>query len=253
MTAMEILTASPLAGVTHGFFTRNGGVSTGIFRSLNCGPGSSDDPESVMINRSRAGAALGIDPANVVSLHQIHSNETIEISTTPADRIRADAMVSRNPDILLGILSADCAPVLFASPTGSVVGAAHAGWKGALGGILESALRSMTEFGVDIPSITAVVGPCISQAAYEVGPEFRRRFLSADPGYRQFFVPGKGDRFRFDLPGFCLERLQRAGVRSVSWTGNCTYDDVHRFFSYRRSVHRVEPDYGRQISAIRAG
>ena len=235
----------------HGFFTRNGGVSTGDYESLNCGAGSSDAPDDVKANRRHVAAALGIKPENLVSLSQCHSNHVAEISQPPDTRIRGDGMVSRTPGMALAILTADCAPILFSTLDCSVVGAAHAGWKGALGGIIEATVETMITNGADRLLISAVVGPCISQNAYEVGPDYRDAFLAASPGNRRFFAPGDSDRFHFDLAGFCMQRLQDSGVTRASWTGHCTYTNADRFFSYRRTVHRGRPDYGRMASVIR--
>ncbi len=234
----------------HGFFTRNGGVSTGDYESLNCGPGSSDNPYDVQANRRIVAVALRIKPENLVSLSQCHSNRVVEISNPPDTPIRADGMVSRTPGLGLAILTADCAPILFSSHDCSVVGAAHAGWKGALGGVIEATVEKMIAIGIERSLISAVVGPCISQSAYEVGPEYRDTFLTASPGNRRFFAPGNADRLQFDLPGFCMKRLRDAGVTRVVWTGHCTYANADRFFSYRRTVHQRRPDYGRMTSVI---
>ena len=237
----------------HGFFTRRGGVSTGDYESLNCGPGSGDIPESVRANRGLVAAALKIKPGNLVSLSQCHSNRVVEISHPPDALIRADGMVSRTPELGLAVLSADCAPILFSSPDCGVVGAAHAGWKGALGGVIEATIDRMIAIGATRALISAVIGPCIGQDAYEVGPEYRDTFMTSSPENGQFFAPGRADRFHFDLPAFCVGRLREAGIARVSWTGHCTYANADRFFSYRRTVHQGQPDYGRLVSVIRAG
>ena len=235
----------------HGFFTRKGGISTGDYESLNCGPGSGDAPDDVRANRRHVAAALGIKPEDLVSLSQCHSNRVAEISEPPDTPIRADGMVSQTPGRGLAILTADCAPILFSSPDCSVVGAAHAGWKGALGGIIEATVETMIAIGAKRSLISAVVGPCISQNAYEVGPDYRDAFLAASPDNGRFFVPGSSGRFYFDLPGYCMKRLRDAGVNRASWTEHCTYANADRFFSYRRAVHRRRPDYGRMASVIR--
>ncbi len=238
-----------LGGVTHGFFTREGGVSEGIYAGLNAGQGSADDPAAVAQNRDLIAGHLGVN--DLVSLHQIHSAEAVVVSGPwPAERPRADAMVSDQRGVALGVLTADCTPVLFADAEAGVIGAAHAGWKGALTGVLEVTIDAMTTLGADRPRIVAAVGPVISQRAYEVGPEFVERFLDDDPENARFFAGGKEDRAMFDLPGYCLARLRAADVAEAGWTGHCTYSDEKRFFSYRRSCHRDEPDYGRLVAAI---
>lgn len=236
--------------VSHGFFTRAGGASSGVFAGLNCGLGSSDQRETVLINRARVATHLGVAPDRLVSVHQTHSARAIPVEAPLAAPIEADGMVTATPGLALGILTADCQPVLFADPTHRVIGAAHAGWKGAVDGILEATLDAMEALGADRARTTAVIGPSISQRAYEVGPEFFERFQEDDPENAQFFANGEGDRMQFDLIGFGLDRLRRAGVKSASWTGHCTYSDAKRFYSYRRSVHQREADYGRLISAI---
>jgi polyphenol oxidase len=239
--------------ISHAFFTREGGVSTGIYASLNGGLGSSDDPAHVAENRRRMADRLGVAETALVSLHQIHSAETIVVERPWGrhDRPRADGMVTRVPGIALAISTADCGPVLFADPKGGVVGAAHAGWRGALGGVLEATLGAMERLGAARDRITAVLGPTISQAAYEVGAELVAGFRQADPGNERFFRPAARDRHAmFDLPGYIGARLARAGVSSVVNLGRCTYREEALFFSYRRTTHRGEPDYGRLISAI---
>jgi len=249
---LEILTADELLPFRHGFFSRRGGVSSGIFSGLNCGPGSSDQRDAVAANRARAAQALGVAAENLVSLHQIHSPEVVVVDgpLPEAPRPRADAMVSATPGVALGILTADCQPILLAEPEAGVIGAAHAGWKGALAGVVEATVSAMEALGAQRQRIRAVIGPCISQGAYEVGPEFVARFLDADPAHARFFAAGEGDRSFFDLPGFGLARLQAAGLASARWTGHCTYGAPERFYSYRRSRHLGEADYGRLLSAI---
>ncbi len=250
--ALEILTSDLLTGVRHGFFTRRGGASSGIYAGLNCGPGSNDQREAVAMNRARVAAALDVAPARLLSLHQVHSTEVVVAGDEGwAERPRADAAVTDRPGVALGILTADCAPVLFHDPEAAVVGAAHAGWRGAIDGVVEATLEAMEGLGASVPRIRAAVGPTISQRAYEVGPEFLDRFLAEEAGYERFFVPGAGDRLLFDLPGFVLARLRVAGVAEAGWIGACTHGDPERFFSYRRSTQAGEPDYGRLISAIR--
>ena len=238
----------PALGVPHGFFTRQGGVSSGIYAGLNCGRGSQDQAEAVAINRGLVAAHMGVAPEGLVSVHQVHSPDVAVIDAPPEAPVRADAMVTLNPDVALGILTADCGPLLLADAEAGVVGAAHAGWGGALGGVVEATVEAMETLGARRQNIAAVLGPTIGPASYEVGPEFAERFEAADPDNERFFMQGAGDRLMFDLPAFILSRLEGAGVQGV-WTGDDTYPD-ERFFSYRRSVHRKEADYGRMVAAI---
>jgi polyphenol oxidase len=250
--ALEILTMDLLEGVRHGFFSRRGGASSGIYAGLNCGPGSNDQRDAVALNRARVAAALDVGPERLLSLHQVHSTEVVVASEAGwAERPRADAAVTDRPGIALGILTADCAPVLFHDPEAGVIGAAHAGWRGALDGVLEATLDAMEGLGARVPRIRAAVGPTISQRAYEVGPEFFDRFREEEAGYERHFAPGRGDRLLFDLPGFVLGRLRVAGVAEAGWVGLCTHAEPARFYSFRRSTQAGEPDYGRLISAIR--
>lgn len=250
---MEVLTSDALAPLRHGFFTRKGGASSGIFHGLNCGPGSSDLSEVVEINRARVAQAMGVDPDHLVTVHQIHSANVLVISAPLNGTVRphADAMVTATPGILLGVLTADCQPVLFADPHAHVIAAAHAGWRGARDGVLEATLAAMENLGASRANITAVIGPTISQAAYEVGPEFVESFIDDDPASARFFANGRGDRALFDLPGYGLARLRAAGVGQAEWSGHCTYSDPGRFYSFRRATHAAEADYGRLISVIR--
>ncbi|MFS4439620.1 peptidoglycan editing factor PgeF [Paracoccaceae bacterium GXU_MW_L88] len=238
--------------VIHGFFTRQGGVSTGLYAELNCGRGSQDEATNVDENRARVAKAVGVTPENLLSVHQIHSDICV-IAEPGMDRPEADAMATNNSDIALGILTADCGPVLFADAEAGVVGAAHAGWKGALGGVLGATIRRMEDLGADRARIRAVLGPTISQNAYEVGPDFGERFMDEDPSYARFFSGGKGDRLMFNLPSFILDTLRREEeIADAEWIGECTYSNPGKFFSYRRTTHQNEPDYGRLISVIRA-
>lgn len=249
---LEILTSPLLAGVQHGFFSRRGGASSRIYEGLNCGPGSNDQREAVALNRARAATALDLPPERLVSLHQIHSDIVVVAGPEGwTERPKADGVVTAAPGVALGILTADCAPVLLADREAGVVGAAHAGWRGALEGVLEATIDAMVALGARREAITAAVGPTISQAAYEVGVEFFERFRDEEAGFEQFFVQSAGDRMRFDLPGFVLHRLREAGIAAADWIGRCTYGDPARFFSYRRATHAGEPDYGRLLSAIR--
>ena len=247
---LEVLRSDLLAGVRHGFFTRRGGASSGIFAGLNCGPGSSDQAQAVATNRARVAEAMGVAPERLLSLNQVHSADVVTVDGTGwTGRPRADAAVTRHRGTALGILTADCAPVLLADARTGVIGAAHAGWRGALGGVIEATVAAMEAAGARRDAIRAAVGPAISQRNYEVGPEVLEAFLAEESGWDRFFAPGAGDRLLFDLPGLVLARLRGAGVEA-EWVGRCTYGDPERFYSYRRTTHAGEPDYGRLISAI---
>ena len=239
-----------LADSQHGFFTRKGGASSGVFEGLNCGYGSSDQKDIVQINRARVANALGVDLAQLAGVHQIHSADAVPVDGPVTDAPKADAMVTATKGIALGILTADCQPVLFADHQAGVIGAAHAGWKGALDCVLGATVAEMERLGAQRVNIVAVIGPTISQRNYEVGPEFRDQFVAADPSFSRFFLRGQKDRFQFDLPAFGLHQLGSLGLEKIAWTGHCTYADPGRFFSYRRSVHQKEADYGRLIAAI---
>ena len=247
---LEIIT-SPALTTPHGFFTRKGGASSGIFAGLNCGTGASDQAEIVAINRTRVAEAMGVGPQALVTVHQVHSADAIPVTGPLTDRPQADALVTATPGVLLGVLTADCQPVLFHDAAAGVVGAAHAGWRGAVDGVLEATIDAMEGLGSQRANIHAVIGPTISQAAYEVGPEFFDRFRDEDPETTRFFANGQGDRLLFDLPGYGLWRLRTAGVGHAEWTGHCTYRDAGRFYSFRRTTHAGEADYGRLISTIR--
>ena len=250
--SLEILTSDLLDGVRHGFFTRRGGASSGIFHGLNCGTGSSDQTSIVETNRRRVADAMEVPLTRLVTVHQTHSARAIPVDDAqPLPRPEADAVVTATPGTAVAVLTADCQPVLFADRKAGVVAAAHAGWRGAFDGVLEATLDTMEEMGAARADVQAVIGPSISQRAYEVGPEFFELFFDEDRENSMFFANGEGDRFLFDLPAYGLHRLRRAGVGQAEWTRHCTYSDPERFFSYRRSVHRGEADYGRLISAIR--
>ncbi|CAN1554505.1 yfiH Multicopper polyphenol oxidase (laccase) [Paracoccaceae bacterium] len=249
-TLLEIITSDALA-CRHGFFTRKGGASSGIFAGLNCGTGSSDQSEAVAINRARVAEAMGVGPDALVTVHQVHSARAVAVTGPLAIRPEADALVTATPGVLLAVLTADCQPVLFSDTKAGVIGAAHAGWRGAVGGVLEATLDAMEQLGARRSDISAVIGPTISQPAYEVGPEFLDQFQVEDPESTRFFANGQGDRLHFDLPGYGLHRLRAAGVGHAEWTGHCTFRDVSRFYSYRRTTHAGEADYGRLISTIR--
>ncbi len=248
---LEVITSEALAPMTHGFFTRKGGASSGIFAGLNCGFGSTDQADMVTINRGRVAGAMNVAPEDLITVHQTHSARVVEVTGPVLDHPTADAMVTRVPGMAIAILTADCQPVLFSDAEARVVGAAHAGWKGALDGVLEATVEAMERLGAARGRISAVIGPTISQRAYEVGPEFLDRFVAHDADYGRFFSGGTGDRAQFDLPSFGLHLLREAGVGHAEWTGHCTYSDPLKFYSYRRSVHESEADYGRLISAIR--
>lgn len=256
----EFITAeclSGLPGIRHGFFTRAGGVSTGIYASLNCGHGSSDAREAVTENRRRVAQALGqAEAAQVLTLYQVHSATALIVDRPlPRDALpKADALVTRVPGLVVGALAADCAPVLFADAEAGVVAAAHAGWRGAFSGIVEATVASMESLGAERSRIRAAVGPCINQTAYEVGREFEASFLEVDRGFSRFFVRFQAQgKPHFDLPGFVESRLEAAGIRVFEKRSACTFADLARFFSYRRTTKAGEPDYGRQISAIVLG
>lgn len=246
---LEIITSDAITA-RHGFFTRKGGASSGIFAGLNCGPGSSDLSEVVAINRARVADALGVGHDRLLSINQVHSPDVIHVTGPLADRPRADAMVTTTKGVALGILTADCQPVLFCDAKAGVIGAAHAGWRGTRDGVLEATVAAMERLGSKREDIAAVIGPTISQMNYEVGPEFYEAFTDDDPENARYFANGKGDRMLFDLPAFGLSRLRAAGVGHAEWTRHCTYADPARFFSFRRTTHAGEADYGRLISAI---
>jgi YfiH family protein len=237
-----------LPGVRHAFFTRRGGVSEGLYESLNVGAGSNDDPIHVAENRRRAAAHLG---GTLVTAYQVHSAVAFGVEGAwPGGPPEGDAIVTKTPGVICGALAADCAPILLADAEARVVGAAHAGWKGALGGIAEAAIERMEALGADRRRIVAAIGPCIGPGSYEVGPEFQARFVQADVGNARFFQPGDADRFMFDLPAYVLDRLHKAGVDRAEWIGQDTCADADQFFSNRHAFHRGDADYGRLLSGI---
>lgn len=256
--AMERL-AAPGLGALHGFFTRKGGVSSGIYASLNCGFGAKDDPsEAVAENRRRAEAALGAAAGRLVTVHQTHSADVVIAREpwTPADAPKADAVATDRPGIMLGVLSADCAPILLEDVEAGVIGAAHAGWRGAFDGVAEATVAAMEGLGAVRERIRAAIGPCIGPEAYEVGPEFVARFTGSEPADARFFGPPASEaaaaagKARFDLPAYARHRLAQAGVGQAEWIGRCTFAEEAFFFSNRRATHRREGDYGRLLSAI---
>jgi len=246
----SLLAAIP--GLRHAFFSREGGVSGGIYEGLNGGLGSNDDPALVAENRRRMAEQMGVVPEHLISAHQIHSPDAV-VATGPwqnGTRPRADAIVTRTAGIAIGVTAADCGPVLIADPAARVIGAAHAGWKGALTGVLESTIEAMEKLGADRGVMVAAIGPLIRQNSYEVGSEFVERFLDADAENGVFFIPSvRSGHSMFDLAGFIRMRLENAGIPMIDDIGVDTYSD-ERFYSYRRSVHRKEPDYGRHVHAI---
>ena len=239
--------------IRHAFFTREGGVSEGIYQSLNGGIGSNDAPDKVRENRARMAAALGVAPTHLVSCYQIHSPHVIvaERSWTRENAPRADAIVTRVPGLAIGVTTADCGPILFVDGDARIVGAAHAGWKGALTGVLEATIAAMEKLGAARGRISAAIGPLIRQPNYEVGADFVDHFTAEDSANARFFKPAaREDHAMFDLPGYIKARLERAEIKSVEDLGLCTYAEPARFFSYRRTTHRGEADYGRHVNAI---
>lgn len=251
MITSELLRNLP--GIRHGFFTRQGGVSEGLYASLNCGYGSQDEKQRVKENRGRALAMIGFSEAALATTYQIHSPDVMEV-TAPWSldrRPKADGMVTRRPGIALGIGTADCAPILLVDPAARVIGAAHAGWRGAVGGVIETVVQRMRELGADTRRIRAAVGPCIAQASYEVGPEFPRPFLDQDAANARFFIAARRDgHFMFDLPGYVVSRLTRLDIEAAGPVAHDTCAEPDLFFSYRRTTLAGEKDYGRGLSAI---
>jgi YfiH family protein len=241
------------APIRHAFFTRSGGVSQGVYASLNGGVGSNDTPAAVAQNRARMAAALGVASDRLLTPYQIHSPDVAVVEEPWREEIRprADALVTRTPGLAIGVSTADCGPLLFADAQAGVIGAAHAGWRGALGGVIEATLDAMESLGAERKHITVALGPTIAQANYEVGPEFVARFLAADADNARFFAPSnRAGHAMFDLPGYIAARAQAAGVGDFEDLGLCTYAEPERFFSYRRMTRLGEPDYGRHINAI---
>jgi len=248
--SVEVIRAEALAGIPHGFLGRRGGVSTGIHAGLNVGLGSDDDRAAIHENRRRAVAAVK-PGATLATVHQVHSAIAVVAEAFPDDgRPQADALVTDRPDLLLGVLAADCVPILFADAAAGVVGAAHSGWKGAIGGVALATVEAMERLGADRGRIAAAVGPCIGRASYEVDDGFLARFAAADPENERFFLAGRPGHHQFDIEAYVVSRLAAAGVRRIEALGLDTYPAEDRFFSYRRATHRGEPGYGRQISLI---
>lgn len=250
-TMLEILTHPLLRNVKHGFFTRKGGASSGLFAGLNCGRRSTDQTEMVVVNRARVATAMGVPANALATVKQVHSADVVTLTDAhdiaAVANTEADGIVTARRGVALAVLTADCQPILLADADAGVIGACHAGWRGALNGIVEATVDAMRALGAR--QISAVIGPTISQRAYEVSPDFMDSFLAEDPAYGRFFSGGPNGRPMFDLPSFGLMRLRDAGA-DAEWTGHCTYSDPGRFFSYRRATHEGEADYGRLISAI---
>ena len=242
-----------LTGIRHAFFTREGGVSGGLYSSLNGGVGSHDSHDHVAENRARMAAALAVNPDHLLTVYQIHSPNVViaDAPWTAAARPRADAIVTRKRGLAIGVSTADCGPILFADTRAGVVGAAHAGWRGALAGVAEATIEAMERLGAARDQIRAALGPMIRQESYEVGPDLIARFAAEDAGSDRFFAPAaRNGHAQFDLSGYIASRLTRAGIRHIEDVGLCTYADPARFFSFRRSTHRAEADYGRHVNAI---
>ena len=239
-----------LAGLRHGFFTRAGGVSVGVYGSLNAGPGSDDLPEAVAENRRRIAKHMGVSATNMLSPYQFHSADVVALNAPfTGERPRADAIVTATRGLAIGVVTADCGPILFADINAGVIGAAHAGWQGAVSGVVENTIEAMENLGTKRGNLIAVLGPTISQENYEVGADFEVKFLARDAAGAEFFAAGQTtEKRQFDLPGYILMRLSRAGVMAFD-TAICTYADSEHYFSYRRTTHKIEADYGRQMSA----
>lgn len=248
---VELCRAPALAGVAHGFLGRRGGVSTGPTASLDMGRRGRPPTPELIENQRRALAAVA-PGTQLVTLYQVHSADAVTVLEPWDDELRphADALVTNRPGLTLGVLTADCAPVLFADREAGVIGAAHAGWKGAIGGVTDSAIAAMEALGARRENIAAAVGPCIARASYEVDDAFRTRFAEFDPANDRFFTPGREGHHQFDLEAYVVHRLAAAGLRTVEALGEDTYSQPGRFYSFRRATHRGEPDYGRQISLI---
>jgi YfiH family protein len=251
--ALQAGALAGLAGIRHAFFTRAGGVSGGVYASLNAGIGSRDAPANVAANRARMAAAMGVPPERFLTCYQVHSPDAVvaEEPWSAEARPRADAIVTRRPGLAIGISTADCGPVLFADPAAGIIGAAHAGWRGALAGVTDSTIAAMERLGAVRSRIVAALGPMIRQPSYETGSDLKARFMAADPANERFFRPaGRDGHFMFDLAGYVAARLAAAAIGNIEDIDACTYADPERFFSYRRMIHRNEADYGRHVNAI---
>ena len=244
---------SNLPGIRHAFFTRAGGVSQGIYESLNSGVGSNDDPANVTENRARMAASLGVAPERFLTAYQIHSPQvvTVEAPWSPSERPKADAIVTRTPGLAIGVSTADCGPVLLADPEARVIGAAHAGWRGALTGVIEATVAAMETLGAKRDRMVAAAGPMIRQPNYEVGQDLLDRFVAVEPSNVRFFIrANRPDHMMFDLAGYVVSQLRRAEIAQIEDVGLCTYANPAQFYSYRRATHLAEPDYGRHVNAI---
>ena len=253
---LQALSLAELEGLHHAFFTRTGGVSQGVYATLNGGVGSDDAPDKIAENRARMATALGVTPDRLLTPYQIHSPDVaiVEEPWTQDSRPRADAIVTKTPRLAIGVSTADCGPLLFAEPAAGVIGAAHAGWRGALTGVIEATVAAMEKLGADRARIAVALGPTISQANYEVGPEFVERFLAADADNARFFDGAeRAGHAMFDLNGYIAARIQHAGIENFEDLGLCTYAEPGRFYSFRRATHLGEPDYGRHINTIALG
>jgi len=244
---------SNLPGIRHAFFTRAGGVSQGIYESLNSGVGSNDDPANVTENRARMAASLGVAPERFLTAYQIHSPQvvTVEAPWSPSERPKADAIVTRTPGLAIGVSTADCGPVLLADPEARVIGAAHAGWRGALTGVIEATVAAMETLGAKRDRMVAAAGPMIRQPNYEVGQDLLDRFVAVEPSNVRFFIrANRPGHMMFDLAGYVVSQLRRAEIAQIEDIGLCTYANPAQFYSYRRATHLAEPDYGRHVNAI---
>jgi len=244
---------SNLPGIRHAFFTRAGGVSQGIYESLNSGVGSNDDPANVTENRARMAASLGVAPERFLTAYQIHSPQvvTVEAPWSPSERPKADAIVTHTPGLAIGVSTADCGPVLLADPEARVIGAAHAGWRGALTGVIEATVAAMETLGAKRDRMVAAAGPMIRQPNYEVGQDLLDRFVAVEPSNVRFFIrANRPDHMMFDLAGYVVSQLRRAEIAQIEDVGLCTYANPAQFYSYRRATHLAEPDYGRHVNAI---
>jgi polyphenol oxidase len=250
---LQAASLAALSGISHAFFTREGGVSEGIYASLNGGVGSHDHPHRVAENRARMAGGVGVHPDRLLTAYQVHSPDVAVVAApwTPDRRPRADALVTAERGLAIAVTTADCGPILLADERAGVIAAAHAGWRGAAGGVIEATIAAMERHGADRERVVAALGPMIGQQSYEVGPEFVADFTRQDPANARFFATAaRNGHAHFDLPGYVAARLAAAGIHHIEDTGHCTYSDPARFFSYRRSTHRKENDYGRHISAI---